>query len=270
MKRAFLLLLFLLPLFWGCNFFSEKPKGDDVFYETTSSWDVRYIPIIPPYRAISTTRNEWHLGKTNGHILTDISAFGVSKNYIYGTTDTTYPYQKLKWFLLNTTNHLYCEYNTKAALDSTLTKYKIEKKPINKCAIYYPKINNCYWKPQKGDTYPKYADFRPDSCIDVIVKGGQKEGIKFSLSSPLKKTTDKIYYFRMRYDKKDNDLFYVTFDSKPTSASDPKLIKDGLIIPAFAWGNYIEVAVYTPYPVGKEKGIKESERIVVSQVYTLE
>jgi hypothetical protein len=65
----------------------------------------------------------------------------------------------------------------------------------------------------------------------------------------------------MKYDNEKNDLFYVSFDY-----STPRLINNSEIFAAYAEDNTnLNISVFTPFPVGKKKGIEEKDRIVISK-----
>ena len=267
MKQKFIFVILILLTFNSCSFFSESSDKKE-FYETYADWDYKYIPIIPPLRAMSGSSKKWmishpaksfHMGQSKFGAI-NLGAFGVSKNYIYGTIPGFT--SNNGWFLLNTDLSLYTEYSTKEELITTLKKYKLDINPIKSCEEYYAELaddKRCYWFPDKGEQYPTYPAFQPDSSITIQISENGK-ATDFKLSVKIKRDVSKIYYFKLKYNKPDNDLLYVSFDSAP-----PKRIVNNEIIAAYAERSPITISVYTPYPIGVSKGIKEKDRIVVSK-----
>lgn len=269
-----LIILTLSIALCSCDFLSSESGQENGFYENISGWDNKHIPIIPPFKASSTYPDKWLIGGSDEFINLgkdrygsfEVETFGVSKNFVYGITPPEHAKDVKKWFLFNTDNLIYAEYLTESELMNTLEKYQLDTNPIKSCQVYFKELTEgkrCYWFPKQGEQYPEFKPFRPDSCIEIHVKGDES-GIDFQIKDEIKRFESKIYYFKMKYDKEDNALFYVSFNH-----SSPILIKDDQIIPAYAWDNNMSIAVYTPYPVGQEKGIKEEDRIVVSKTIKL-
>jgi len=269
MTRNLLLLLFLLGIL-SCHPPASKPGQEKDFYNTISGWDIKHVPVIPPFRASSTYPGHWllngskeflHLGKNRAGDI-PVHSFGVSKNYIYGKTENG------QWFLFNIYSLLYAEYTTEDELTETLKKYKLDKNDIELCDDYFKQLSankRCYWYPKAGGEYPMFKDYQPDSSYTVFVEGADR--VKdFKVKGKVKKTNSKIYYFKMNCGNDKNDLLYVSFDY-----SYPRLIKNDEIIAAYAEDNsLLNIAVYTPFPVAKSRGIEEKDRVIISREVVLE
>ncbi|MBX9850280.1 MAG: hypothetical protein K2X86_00810 [Cytophagaceae bacterium] len=262
----YIIILNLLTLIFGLNSCDES-KEKIGFYESISGWDVRHVPIIPPFKATSADGGRsWLItGKDvrmdanrGGHI--PILEFGVCKNYIYGSTPKGHTNVVENWFLFNTTTLLYVEYSTKNELIHTLKKYKLDFNPMLDCKEYFKELTNnkrCYWFPPKGESYPLYQDFRPDSSIVINIEDGN-----IDIQTKIKKAESKIYYFRIKFNKEKNDHLYISVNS-----SSPQLLKDNLEFSSVVSSNFLEVFIYTPFPVAEEKGIKEKDRIVIKKIF---
>ncbi len=267
MKQNLSIIISILCL-TACNFFDSKPKEKQDFYNTIAGWDIKHVPIIPPFRASSTgvgwlingSTESLHLGKNIGGDI-PVKSFGVSKNYIYGQNENN------NWFFFNSSTLIYAEYSTENELNETLKIYKLEKKQILTCEKYFEQLSNnkrCYWFPKAGEDYPKFDDFQPENYYEIFVDGKQKI-TDFKLRETIKKTVSKIYYFKIKYDNNANDLFYISFDY-----SSPKLLKNDLTIAAYAVDNSsLNITIYTPFPVGQEKGIEEKNRLSISKQFDL-
>lgn len=265
MIRILTLILVVLTITGGCSISDKKSEDGKDFYNTIAGWDIKHVPIIPPFRASSTTPGQWlingskeslHLGKNRGGDIA-VNSFGVSKNYIYGKTENE------QWFLFNVNTLLYAEYATENELFETLEKYKLDKNQIATCDDYYQQLTDnkrCYWYPTIGKEYPIFENYRPDSAYTIVVEGEEKV-TDFKVKEPIRRSVSKIYYFKVKYDNDKNDLFYVSFNYSP-----PRLINNTDLFTAYAEdNNFIDITVYTPYPVGQSKGIDEKDRIVISK-----
>ena len=93
LPMKFVFLIYLIALSIGLNS-CNKPKEKIGFYKSISGLDVRHVPIIPPFKATSTDGGRSWLINSSQIIRLDqnrygsipILEFGVSKNYIYGST----------------------------------------------------------------------------------------------------------------------------------------------------------------------------------------
>lgn len=263
MKKNILFFLLLSVVFnFGCNF--TKNKKERGFYTVFSGWDIKHIPIIPPFRASSTYPKDWiitggdmiHKGSNKLGSITLIS-FGVSKNYIYGETD------EKKWFLFNTKNYIYAEYNTEKELTIAIDFLGLQKNKISSCEDYYVKLSEqkkCYWFPKGTAKYPTFEDYVPQKVNTIVIKD-KDDVYDFYLENKLFKNSAKIYSFKIKNIPKDNDLYYISIDY-----SAPKLMNDSTIYSgASEYNDFINISVYTPFPVGEKKGIKEEDRLVLSR-----
>lgn len=273
---TFPILLFCVFLLNNCHFSNKQTSGEDDFYSTIAGWDIKQVPIIPPFRATSSSPGQWlisgageslHPGNNReGDI--PVEAFGVSKQYIYGTAPNDQADGPPQWFLFNTQNLLYVAYDSEEEFHQAFKHYQLDKKPIAGCDTYFTELSEhkrCYWYPEKGQDYPIYPAFRPDSCITITIQENSK-GIHFKLPPTIKRSATKIYYFKTAYNRDTNDLYYISFDN-----SAPRLIKNGDTIAACAENNrLLEITVYTPYPVAERKGLSEQDRIVLTQKVALQ
>ena len=99
----------------------------------------------------------------------------------------------------------------------------------------------------------------------IKIKG--KENISgFKVTQSIKKSASKLYFFKFDYANKQNELFYFSGNS-----SSPKLINDTTIYTVYSEDNtYLNLSVYTPFPVAESKGIAEKNRVVLSELIRLE
>lgn len=265
MRNKYLVYL-LLALLSGCRLSDDKKSGDDGFYGSIAGWDIRHVPIIPPYRATSTYPEQWTILKKDQVRNIQVRAFGVTKNYIYGKIPDDNYKDTGRWFLFNTNSSLYSEYDTELELDATLAKYSLKKNSVRLCEDYFQQLSkgeSCYWFPKQGNKYPKYEDAKPNSVIAIDIRENEK-GIDFDILGPVKKDTSKIYYFRTLYNKEKNDLYYISLDY-----SDPKQIRNNDTLAAYLGGDTLTLSVYTPFPVAEKKGIREENRIVITKAVPL-
>ncbi|MFT5512905.1 MAG: hypothetical protein ACI8SE_001304, partial [Bacteroidia bacterium] len=239
------------------------------FYDDYSDWDMIWIPIMAPVKAYKLNSDEWKINtigfihKRESVILGDIPvfAFGVTNDFIYGFSkylNTSTPY---KWFVYSPNNLIYATYDTKSELLNTLQSLEVKVMPIKPCEDYYKSLtkgDRCYWFPKPSEEYPTFTAHQPNSTIDIQVIGDEN-GIDFIVQD-VKRNDSKIYFFKMKYDKPDNDLFYVSINH-----SSPKLIKNNVVVLTCPWSNTLDIAVYTPYPVGQQKNIKKEDRIVINK-----
>jgi hypothetical protein len=262
--RTIRVLITIIVLLVEANCKSGEEKN---FYNTTDDWDIAYVPIIPPFRAYSLHDSEWFieskeplcLGKSRGGSFR-VYSFGVSKNYIYGKTENA------RWFLLNVVSPLYSEYSTEKELLETLGMYKLDRNPIESCDKYVQDLianKRCYWYPIKGKEPPKYEGYRPGKVYTISVQGKEKV-TDFKVKETIRRTTSKVYFFKIDYDNKNNDLLYVSFNCYP------RLINDSEIYSAYAEdSNSLSISIYTPWPEAQSKGIEEKDRIVLTKKFEL-
>jgi hypothetical protein len=239
-------------LITSCDFIKNK-KSKRTFYNTVSGWDIIHVPIIEPYKASSIDNGlNWLLNrKENGSV--SISQFGVSKSLIYGSGVNR------KWFLYDTQSDLYAEYTSKEKLFSCLQSLNITINPIAKCKNYFDSLadgKKCYWFPKEGQKYPAYANLAPKNINAVSVYEKSKGDFDFTIASNIEAENTSIYFFKLKFNKKDNDSLYISINH-----SEPIFIKDSLIIPSFINEKQFEIILYIPYQIAQDKGIKEEKRI---------
>jgi hypothetical protein len=151
----FIFLLAIMSL--GCSCGPKQPKS---FYNTIASWDISYIPIIKPYRAVSVDRgSSWsiEIPETSDNI--DVLRFGVSGNFIYGKEEPSFDMlmnsgnenAKRNWFLFDTKAKLHTRYKTEEELIRNLDSLSIPVNAIVKCKTYFDSLcddHKLYWYPK--------------------------------------------------------------------------------------------------------------------------
>lgn len=260
MKHNTKKILFLLIII-SCNRPDDSSEQNKDFYNTVAGWDIKHIPIVPPYRVTSTEPNDWVIHDYEDYKTNSISvvSFGVSKNYIYGIT------KYKKWFLFNMKTRLYAEYLTKNELFRTLKKNNLGINKIEQCDNYYQQLPNkrCYWYPKIGDEYPKFEDVY-NSPIYTIIVNEREKAIDFDIKGNLKKDFTKLYFFKFRRDEFKNDSLYVSFNHRPY----PQLIKENELFWAYSEDNdSLEISFYTKNAFVQNKAINEN--VVIRHTYRL-
>ena len=245
--------LVLIFLVISCGFNQDKSQPI-TFYNNIAGWDISYIPIIEPYRSTSLDKGvTWSISRPEIINSFEVLSFGVSQNIIYGQT-------KYTWFLLDTKSKLYAEYRSEEELISTLQGFQVPVNEIANCNTYFDALANgrdLYWFPKDGMTYPVYPDIIPDTETIIQIEEKEQQQPEFSLKEALSSKKNKVYFFKLQYNKKGNDLYYLSFDNSP-----PILVKDSLVIPVFSDKNQIDITIYTPFPIAQEKGISEEKRFL--------
>jgi len=258
---------------------NTEKKG---FYNKFGTWDVLYIPIIPPYRASSTTKGETWLISDGNHGVVDIrlrqdfsgsiptKSFGVSRNYIFGQTEQSYfrYCQSDVWFIFNINTGIYSDYDTKEEMFEVLKLYGVTETRISTCSEYYEilkKERKCYWFPETNKDYPKYNNDAPKTNIPISIVVDSSGGMDFTIPRRALIDKTKVYNFEIHINSNKNEIFYVSVNSTP-----PILAKTGVTFPVFIYEPDLTITVYTPFPVAKQKGIPEDKRIVLSKNLTLE
>ncbi|MFM9984260.1 MAG: hypothetical protein ACKVOK_03460 [Flavobacteriales bacterium] len=236
----------------GCNFNSEK-KPLKTFYNTISDWDIRYIPIVEPFKASSIDHGvTWNLETTEILSSIALSSFGVTQNCIYGKGDE-------KWFFYDTRSGLYATYTTKEALFGCLESFELSINEINLCNSYFDSLEkgkSLYWYPEIGEKYPVYANLKTADVETITLSENATHVPGFRVDKQIASHSNKIYFFEVVSTLKNNELYYFSFNN-----SSPILPIDGQIIPVFAEENRIEIVLYTPYPIAQERGIPEDKRV---------
>jgi hypothetical protein len=251
-KRQIFIALLIFAI-TSCNFNNDK-KQPKTFYNTIGGWDITYIPIIEPYRAASLDKGvTWSIDRPEAIASFEVTSFGVSQNLIYGQG-------RAGWFLLDTKSKLYTEYETEEELLNGLKSFSVPVNAISKCTSYLDslaKSKDLYWFPKDGQTYPNYPNITPDAVTTIYVMEESHQQPDFRFKENLSFKKNKVYFFKINYNQKANDLYYLSFDNSP-----PILVKDSLIIPVFNNDNQLAITLYTPYPIAQEKGIPEGKRFL--------
>jgi len=249
MRMKILAALFLFNFMMSCNFNQDKKK---TFYNTISGWDIIHVPIIEPYKVSSTDNGvNWLLNKNETGSIS-VSMFGVSNNFIFGLSAN-------KWFLFDTQSKLFAEYPSKERLFNSLQSLNIPINSIAPCKNYFDTLamgKNCYWFPKEGQKYLECEGLVPERIDTISVYEKPDNDFDFAIRQKLKTEENGIYFFKIEFGKKNNDLLYFSINN-----SQPVLISDGLIIPVFINTKEFNVILYTPYPIAQKKGISEEKRI---------
>ncbi len=247
------LVLLLIFLTVSCSFNPDKNEPK-TFYNTIAGWDIIYIPIIEPYKATSLDKGvTWFINRPEVVNSFEVSSFGVSRNFIFGRGQA-------RWFLLDTKSKLYAEYNTEGELISSLKSFQVPVAAIQDCNFYFDSLTKrkeLYWFPKDGKNYPSYPGIVPDTVTTISVTENAQHLPEFSFKEKLPFKKNKVYFFKVKYNKKNNDLYYLSFDNSP-----PVLVKDSLLIPVFSDYSQFDITLYTPFPVAQEKGIPEEKRFL--------
>lgn len=265
MFRVFFLIQTLLPLLI-LNSCGPLQAPEENFYKLHSDYDILYIPIIEPYRASSIDGGDyWSINRNE---LGSIAAvkFGVSENWIYGSKREGYTELPGSWFLFNVTNGLYAEYETEDQLKSAIGKFNVAYVPLRSCRDHFKTLQDsgrCYWFPRSNQSYPVYKNVQPDSSVVIEVTEGTLPDIKFSVGE-VKRTETGIYFFKIKYNKKENKLVYISVDNHS-----PVLVRDGINIPVYVQTRVFDITIYTPFTVAQEHGISEKERLHRSKLITI-
>lgn len=254
--RGQILITLLVSIFISCNFHQDK-EHPKTFYNTIAGWDITYIPIIEPYKATSLDKGvTWFINRPEVLNSFKVKSFGVSHNVIYGQGNS-------RWFLLDTKSKLYAEYPTKDELLKSLNSFSVPINTIQNCSLYFDilaKGKALYWFPKDGTNYPTYPSIPPDKVTLINISETNGENPDFTFNKELTLKSNKVYYFKVKYNKDTNDLYYLSFDNSP-----PLLVKDNLLVPFFSRKSQFDITFYTPFPVAQEKGITEEKRFLKSK-----
>ena len=239
----------------SCHFFDDKKKSDP-FYDSIAGWDIIAVPIIKPYKAGSTTGgNIWILNTEDGE---EIDRFGVTQNVIYGRGTEG-------WFLYDTKSKLLAHYKSKEELTAALKSLHLPINTIDFCKRYFDTLSQgktCYWFPKDGRNYPDYPDLTPVgevTTINITEKPQQQPEIHFNEN--LKRQSNKIYFFKLSYNKKDNDQLHINFYNNQSI-----LVKDSLLIPVFANKDSFGISLYIPSPP-KENGYPQAHKFLLHKKF---
>jgi hypothetical protein len=254
--RLYIVIIVLTFFAYGCILKADKEQPR-TFYNTISGWDITYIPIIEPYRATSLDKGfTWSINRPEVVNSFEVKRFGVSQDLIYGQGYS-------KWFLLDTKSKLYAEYPTKEELINSLSTFSVPINDIDNCNSYFDSLANgkdLYWFPKDGKKYPTYPSITPDEVTLINVSEKNDENPDFWFSKDLSKKKSKVYYFKVKYNKSTNKLYYLSFDNSP-----PVLVKDNLLVPVFSDNNEFDITLFTPYQVAQDNGISEERRFLKSK-----
>ena len=262
-------LIYIVPclyFIWSCATSDTKKS----FYSTFSvDWDLAVLPLIEPFRLVSTDREQsWHLDSDsiilysteNGNGIGRVQRFGISKNYFFGQDESN-------WFFYDTKTSLYATYKTENELISCLNSFDIPVKAIKSCREYrddISKYGKCYWFPPEGKSYTEELELKPGDVIDLNVSANDNEDVRFQAPNSIRRQTNNIYFFRLNITDKENDLLYLGINWKSFI-----LIKDGIIIPVFIDSDNFDITLYTPFPIAQQKGITEDKRIHIKRTVSI-
>jgi hypothetical protein len=253
----------------GCN--SHSNKHIDKFYDTISvDWDLICIPIIKPYRAESVDHGRsWLLVLNLGNSV-EVSSFGVSENFIYGYgNEVIIDGQKEKgWFAFDINSKMLAVYPTQQELNNCLKNFSIPVNAIADCNKYFDSLasgNDVYWFPKSGQNYPSYPEIEPKNTAEIKVTENSNGKPEFFFNPKLQLHKNKIYFFKISYNKKQNDLYYLSIADHQGF-----LVKDNLLVPVFINKHKTDIGLYMPVPIAEEKKIPESKRFNENKVLSIE
>lgn len=257
-----------LSLTIGCN--SHSRKHVDKFYNNISEdFDLICIPIIKPYRAASVDHGRSWLLELDIANSVKLSSFGVSENFIYGYGDEVIVdgQQKKGWFAFDVNSKLLAVYPSRQQLINCLNEFKLPMNDITDCNKYFDSLakgHDLRWYPQNSKNYPLYSKIRPKDITEIKVTETANEKPDFYFTPVLKSHKNQIYFFRVSYNKKQNDLYYLAI-----AYHTPILVKDSLLVPVFIDSNKLEITLYTPIPVAEDKKIPEKIRLQKSKTMSI-
>lgn len=257
--RFLTLIIAVMSCTLACN--SHGKKHTDKFYDTISKdWDYICIPVIKPYKAASTDNGRSWLLEFEMPNEVKVSSFGVSKNFIYGYGDEVIieGQPKKGWFAFDINSKLLAVYPSRKELTASLNEFNISANNIADCNKYRDSLANGYdlsWYPKIGKNYPSYPEIHIKEVTEIRVIEDAKGKPDFYFNNSLHLHKNKIYSFRISYNKKINDLYYLSLPNR-----NPILVKDDLLIPVFIDTNKLDLYLYTPVLVAEEKKISKSER----------
>ncbi len=263
-KNLLIYLSTCLFIIGGCNLVSNNETS---FYKTFSEdWDLDVIPLIEPFRLASIDRGEsWVLDgdsivfhSTENTIgMGRVKRFGISKNYFFGQNESD-------WFFFDTKTRLYEGYKTGNELINCLNSFNIPITPIKSCREYQDDISKngrCYWFPPPGQKYNEKLELKPNDTIDLYAFGNDIKNAGFKAPASIKQQNNRIYFFKLNIDDKNNDLLYFGINWESFI-----LIKDETIVPIFINSDNFDITLYTPFPVAQQKGIMEDNRIHIKRI----
>jgi hypothetical protein len=248
-----------MPCILACN--SHSKKHADKFYDTISEdWDYICIPIVKPYKAASTDNGRSWLLEFEMPNEVKVSSFGVSKNFIYGYGDEVIidGQPKKGWFAFDIHSKLLAVYSSRKDLTSSLNEFNISVNNIADCNKYMDSLANGHdlsWYPKIEKNYPSFPEIHPKKEEEIKVTEDVNGKLDFYFNPVLPLSKSGIYSFKISYNKKQNDLYYLLLPGR-----NPILVKDNLTIPVFIDTNKLDLYLYTPVPVAEEKKIPKSER----------
>ncbi|WP_295712258.1 hypothetical protein [Mucilaginibacter sp.] len=258
-----------MPCTLACN--SHSKKHTDKFYDTISvDWDYVCIPIIKPYKAGSTDNSRSWLLELDIANTVMLSRFGVSKNFIYGYGDEVIidGQQKKGWFAFDINSKLLAVYSSRQELTSSLNELNISVNNIVDCNKYMDSLANGYdlsWYPKAGKKYPSYPEIEPKDVVEIKVSENPNGKLDFFFNPKLQLHKNKIYFFKISYNKKQNNLYYLSIADHQCF-----LVKDNLLVPVFIDKKQTEIVLYTPVPVAEEKNIPGSKRFLKTKTLSIQ
>lgn len=266
-----LVIIFIAVILFNPGCKSHNKKYSDNFYDTISEdWDFICIPVIKPYRVGSTDNGRSWLLELNFGNSVMVSKFAVSKNFIYGYgSEVIISGQPKKgWFAFDINSKLLAVYPSRQELTSLLNDFNIPVNSITDCNKYSDSLGGGYrlsWYPKNGRNYPSYPEIHSKDIIEIKVTENAKEKPDFYFDPIVPLHKNRVYFFKITYNKKQNNLYYLSFPFR-----DAVLVKDNLLVPVFIDSNKLDITLFTPFPIGEEKKIPESERFLKTKTMSVQ
>lgn len=265
MRRVLYVLIGVILVLPSCDLLKSTDENSD-FYDTIVDYDIQIIPVFPPLRAISIDKGQtWSLNGS-GFMLGDLALerFAVSKDFVFGVSEVDSIGTAIKWFVYNENLKLCAVYTDEESLNAALLELDIIKKPWVDCREYFSALKKggrCDWYPKVGESYPPFSKFTPKH--PVLLKVRNVTGpLRTAFEGDVKFKQSHLHHFKVAIEDNSDSLLYVSFNNEP-----PVLIENNMELTIYNENkDYLDVAVYTPYPVAKKKGISEDDRMMTRSV----
>lgn len=228
------------------------------------------LPIIKPYKAESVDNaDSWLLNFDGGDNL-KLSAFNVSKNFIYGYgSDVDISGQSQKgwwWFAFDVRSKLFMIYRTREQLVRSLNGLNINAGKVASCQQYLDTLSavgKLSWYPGVGKNYPVYPDvpFTNPTEITVTEKPGQSP--QFDVG-PVRYNENHIYNFVVKYKNRQTGLYSVEI-----AYHDSELLRDSLRITSFIDSNKFDVSIFTNDSIATLRKIPKNKRFLEIKSFSI-
>lgn len=249
----------------SCGLLKSTDQDID-FYEMITGYDIQYIPIFPPLRAASIDKGQtWSL---TGSLFRlgdlEVERFAVSKNYVFGVSEMDSLDEPKSWFIYNEQMNLCAVFDKEENFGAAMFELGLTPKPTRTCNDYFALLEKnlkCEWYPEVGESYPQYLDFKSD--IPVVLNVRNMSGpLRMTFKNEVKFKPSHLHHFKIVIEDNSDSLLYVSFNNQS-----PVFIENNMEMTVFNENrDYLDVAVYTPFPVAEKKGISENDRLMTRSV----